>query len=89
MAFHVERTGSLIEDKWEPKVGDILEQGKVMKVEKVGVMDFILTAIAGGIDLQGYDGVLINETFVTSAKDEDGICEIVGGMVTLIWVNQS
>jgi hypothetical protein len=87
MAIKVEPTGALVEDKSHLKVGDILQHRIVMKVKTVSVMDFILMAISGGVDLCGCDEVMIDESFVTEDKDEDGICEIVGGMVTLIWMN--
>jgi hypothetical protein len=88
MALQVSLTRQLMEQSLSPKVGDIMEYGCVMKVEKVTVQDFILMAIAGGAPMYGYDIIAINEDFVTTSPDDEGVGEIVSGMVTLIWLNE-
>jgi hypothetical protein len=88
MGLHVHHNGELADDLNIPEVGEVIDAGIVMKVGEISVMEFIQMALGGfKVDTLGFDQVVILEDFVSSSKDHDGIAEIIGGRVVLIWVN--
>lgn len=89
MPLQISQQGILMEHVAQPKMGDIIPaHGRIMRIETITIQDFVMYVLSGGVPLHGYDEIVINEDFVTTAKDDSGIGEIVGGMVTLIWVNK-
>lgn len=82
MALRIEHTGSLVEDKTEPKIGDMTEHGIIKRIENISVSQFITHALCGGISLYGFDTVLIDERFVTSTSSTED-CESVAERVVI------
>lgn len=79
MTLQVTPTGLLEGTKSSPQVGDIIPaHGRIMKIETISVTDFVMYALSGGIPLHGFDEIMIDEKFVTSAN-EDGE-EVIEGI---------
>lgn len=90
--LQVAANGQLVGRMENVAVGSIIvaanKKFRVMKIETLPVMDFIFGAISG-FDKLGFDEIILDELgFVTGAENADGIAELVGGRVTMVWVNE-
>jgi hypothetical protein len=93
--LQVGNNGQMVGRIFDTKVGEIVTVAdrnfRVMKVEKFPVIEFVLRAISGQLhDKLGFDEILMDEAnFVTAVGDQDdaGITEVIGGEITMLWVN--